>query len=404
MYLLSFLFTGEAFCKTQWLIVNNTTAADRIKEVISVNRSVFNENDHLIFPQVKIKNTICITQLVDTNKDGLWDEILIEITLAAHSKDTLQINWVRKAQLPAWKKYTHVRLSLRSDHQVPAPAINTAIRLRGFVQDIAKPFYQMEGPGIENDKVAFRAFFDSRNGKDIFGKLVDTMVLDKVGVGTTWHQLQPWGMDILKVGNSLGAGALAVQDNKKIYRLADADTSTFESEYEGPLQAAFRLSFTNWDVGTGKEKGNETVSISKGTFFYKNDIVVPLHQLQKLIVGFANFGINNIVYKKHNSLFSSISTYGKQAEGTETNLGLAILFSAGDYVESRTADTTSSIPNTSYVVLKPSGNNRKTIYFFACWEKTDRRFQTQQGFQHYLQTTAALLANPIQIKIITKKQ
>ena len=39
------------------------------------------------------------------------------------------------------------------------------------------------------------------------------MVLDEVGTDTAknYHQLSDWGMDILKVGTSLGAGALALQ-------------------------------------------------------------------------------------------------------------------------------------------------------------------------------------------------
>lgn len=48
----------------------------------------------------------------------------------------------------------------------------------------------MEVPGIENDKVAFRAFFDYRNSKDIYGKIVDTPTLERVGVGSGWHELQ----------------------------------------------------------------------------------------------------------------------------------------------------------------------------------------------------------------------
>jgi len=63
-------------------------------------------------------------------------------------------------------------------------------RQRGFVQNIANPVYQMEGPGIENNKVAFRSFFDKRNGKDIYGKLITTPILDQVGLTESWHILQ----------------------------------------------------------------------------------------------------------------------------------------------------------------------------------------------------------------------
>jgi hypothetical protein len=167
------------------------------------------------------------------------------------------------------------------------------------------------------------------------------------------------------------------------------------------LQAAFKLDFKNWDVADGKKNGIETISISKGNFFYRNDIVLALSNIQQLISGIANFGIDNVVYRNHNAAFSSISTYGKQADGTTTNLGLAIMFPADEYAANKTTDTTSTIPNTSYVVLKPSA--KKTIYFFACWEQTDNRFAAQSGFENYLQETADKFINPIQIKIINKK-
>jgi hypothetical protein len=296
---------------------------------------------------------------------------------------------------------TNVQLSLRSDNSSPSAEINEATRFRGFTQNIAKPYYQMEGPGIENDKVAFRAFFDYRNGKDVYGKIVDTTVLEKVGVGASWHQMQYWGKDILKVGNSLGAGALAVMEDNRIYPLADADTSTFQVLYEGPLQAAFKLDFKNWDVVHSKKNGSETISITKGNFFYRNDISVALTNTQYLLSGIANFGIAQVVYRKHNAYLSSVSTYGKQADGTSTNLGLAIMFRTDEYAENKTSDTTTAIPNTSYVALKPT--EKKPICFFACWQQTDPRFATQTGFENYLQETADKLANPIQIKMINKK-
>ncbi len=380
------------------VIIHNPLAVTRNNETITLQRAALKNIPDNLFPLVKCKNKTAITQAVDEDSNGVWDELLIEVSLAPGATDTLIITWVNKTDKPAFNPSAGVYLSLRSENGLPSPLITQAIRYRGFTQNIAKPFYQMEGPGIENDKVAFRSFFDYRNGKDIYGKIVDTPVLSKVGVGATWHELQPWGMDILKVGNSLGAGALAVLDKQQIFRLGDADTTTFSALYEGALQAAFALTFKNWDVAGSKENGSERLSITKGNYYYKNTIQVPLKSGQQLIAGIANFMEEKAVYQKHNAKFSSISTYGKQAEGTLTNLGLAILFPANDYIENKTAAVSSVIPNTSYVALR--GSNIKTIYFFACWEKTDSRFKDQQGFSSYLNTMAQLLANPIQIKIL----
>ena len=386
----------------QWLVITNTTAMERTGEVIAIKRVLLGKENSLI-PQIKKGTIILTSQLIDKDNNGDWDELLVEINLAPYTKDTLQIEWVNAKDAVAFPVYTGVRLSLRSDTETPSPQIKKEVRLRGFTQNIAKPYYQMEGPGIENNKVAFRTFFDARNGKDIFGKIVDTPVLYRVGVGRSWHDLQPWGMDIFHTGNSLGAGGLAVEEQDKIYRLGDADTATFTSMYEGPLSAAFCLNFKGWDVGTGKGDGSETIAIIKGTFYYKNEIALDLNKLQQLVAGIANFGTDKVVYKKQASTFSSLSIYGAQAEGTNTKLGVAILFPTADYVTHNTTDSASSIPNTSYISLRPSANGKTTIYFFACWEKTDSRFSTEQGFEEYLDVSAEALAHPIQVRVINQK-
>lgn len=393
-------FTKSGMAQT--IIITNPASFTRTNEIIKIKRNTVGTiNKHLV-PEVKNHSHILISQLADENNDGVWDVLLVETSLDPHAKDTLTIGWVKEGQQTKFEKRTNVLLSLRSDTNIPSSEMNTATRYRGFIQDIARPFYQMEGPGIENDKVAFRTFFDYRNSKDIYGKITDKPILERVGVGASWHQLQPWGMDIFHTGNSLGAGGLAVEENEKIIRLGDADTSTYQALYEGALQASFALAFNNWDAGTGKKNGSETISMTKGDFYYTDDIRLDLNKDQQLIAGIANFGIDKVIHKICNSSFSYISTYGRKAEGTNTNLGVAILFSTGDYIDNRTTDTASAIPNTSYVKLKPSARGKMTIYFFACWEKTDKRFATQNGFDTYLQQVADELSNPISITRLHK--
>ena len=384
------------------IIITNKAGFTRSGEVIRIPGNALGKQAAGYVPQVMKNGQPLITQTIDTSGDGSWDVLLTAVTLAPYGSDTLQVYWVKNVARKKPAAVTNVWMSLRTDNGTPSPEMNTDKRSRGFTQNIAKPYYQMEGPGIENDKVAFRAFFDARNGKDIYGKIVDTPVLKYVGAGASWHQMQWWGKDILKVGGSLGAGALAVKYNNQLYRLADADTATFNALYEGPLQAAFAIHFTNWDVAGSKQDGSETIAVSRGDFYYTNEIALALHTSHNLVAGMAHFITDEAVYKQHNASFASLSTYGKQADGTNTNLGLAMMFPANDYVQTATTDSAAAIPNTVYVALHPSANNRKTIYFFACWQQTDSRFATQKGFENYLAVTADKLASPINIVIEPK--
>ncbi len=76
---------------------------------------------------------------------------------------------------------------------------------------------QFEGPGWESDKIGYRIYLDWRNAIDIFGKKTDAMVLHNVGLDgfDSYHEMQDWGVDILKVGSALGIGTLAFWDGEK---------------------------------------------------------------------------------------------------------------------------------------------------------------------------------------------
>jgi len=384
----------------QLIILENRQSFDRQDEIISIKKDKLKRPTQHLFPLIKDGSQTLNSQLSDSDADGTWDRLLISVSLKAHQKDTLWISWVPKNQLPVFKKATNIRFSYKSKTGKPTPEIKKLMRLRGFTQDISNPVFQLEGPGIENDKVAFRVFFDKRNSKDIYGKLTSKMVLDKVGLTGSWHKLQNWGMDILHTGESIGAGGLAVKEGGIVYPLADADSSFYTMVEEGPLRASLNLRFVNWDTGTLKTNGSETISMKKGDFFYQDEVRVPLTDKQELVCGMPNFHADSLVFIRHNKKFSSISTYSKQAEGTSTSLGLAIMFPTKEYEGKYSSKAGSLIDHSYYVAMSPTKNAIQKLYFFACWELTDKRFTTRHGFHQYLQETADRLANPIKVTII----
>ena len=84
---------------------------------------------------------------------------------------------------------------------------------------------QFEGPGWESDKIGYRLYLDWRNAIDIFGKKTDKMVLQNVGLDgfDSYHEMQDWGVDVLKVGDALGIGTLAFWNGEKAVRVEKTD-------------------------------------------------------------------------------------------------------------------------------------------------------------------------------------
>lgn len=328
-----------------------------------------------------------------------WTAVLLSVDLPAKSKRTYKVKWVTPVEIHEEPVRADVRLSLRSETGSPTANIPHETRQRGFVQNISKPKYQMEGPGIENDQFAMRVFFDQRNGKDLYGKLGEEPVLERVGLGGSWHKLQPWGMDILKTGDSISMEGLAVKQGSEVVRLADADVSMFDALYSGPLQAALQLKFQGWDVGTAKRDGAEIISMSVGDSLYQDAVTVPLSSGQELITGLPNFDKRILPrHTVHNGQISSISTYGPQAEGTGTALGLAIFFPTADFVQTQSTDADPVLPHSHLVTLHPHGGT-EVFTVAVCWEKRDPQFATEAGFQSYLQRVADHLAHPIRVRV-----
>lgn len=74
--------------------------------------------------------------------------------------------------------------------------------------EIGDGMFPYEGIGWENGLVGYRLYLDGRLVSDIFGKQGAEPVLAQIGELGSYHDLAPWGMDVLKVGPSLGIGGL----------------------------------------------------------------------------------------------------------------------------------------------------------------------------------------------------
>ncbi|MEO0581608.1 MAG: DUF4861 family protein [Bacteroidota bacterium] len=146
-------------------------------------------------------------QYDDTDGDGKADELFF--LLDFNTQESQTITFKPESGREVFEMRTHLQLGEKTANGIISK--KSAPRLNTYNNKETQAKYQFEGIGWENDKVAFRNYLDLRNGMDIFGKTTSNMILDSVGRkgDASYHELQEWGMDILKVGSSLGAGSLA---------------------------------------------------------------------------------------------------------------------------------------------------------------------------------------------------
>lgn len=402
------------------ILLVNTLSVARIDEAVVISHTQLEKLLRIKIPGNKIpvftsgKETIIPSQADDLNQDKKWDEVILLYSFQPNEKVQVQVNFVDSIGTgePACRPgrlvcRAHAQLAKLNEQkefvslnkeEMPASNMPTDFSVTNL------PLYQAEGPRWENDKIGFRLYFDIRNGKDIFGKTTARMVMDSVGLpGNNYHEKGWWGMDILKVGNSLGAGALAlrVKDKKEketLVRLGpNVNSTTYELVADGPLRAIFLIHYKGWQIATGgKIDLTEEISITAGQYAYQSK--VTLSQNATLVAGIVNLHSQKPTHK-NTGKFSVIATHDRQSENNDY-LGLAIMVNNQSFSGFGETQKTGieEIQNTYYVAMKAKAGLPVSYLFYGCWQATDERFKDETFFLKFLHQEAVKLSNPVIIR------
>ena len=307
------------------------------------------------------------------SKNNAFSIIIIGLLLFCGCKNNPQ----PKAIKASAKKQTNIRFATKADDYQEK---KHAQRLTTDKTEITSKHFQMEGPAWENENVAFRNYFDARNGMDIYGKRTTDMVLDSVGIDEDYHALQDWGMDILKVGNSLGAGAIGMVLKDSIYRLGRGAKGSFRILEEEANSSKLEFLFEDWVIQDRKYTVTHTISINSGTHFYEGNISVEgLQGDESFVTGIVDHGVSTYEIKTGNHTI--FSTHGKQ-EVEGLILGMAIAVADDSFNKTDSASNYSGeVDKTHLVHLKGKNMSYK---FFAGWELQNAKFKSQEQFEQMI--------------------
>jgi hypothetical protein len=341
-------------------------------------------------------------QLDDVDQDGAWDELFALVDLEPRDQITLLLTLVRPDQYPAFEVRTNLRLGA---NQPGYPELLNADRLEGITyynHGRTGEVYQMEGPSWENDKVGFRNYLDQRNGMDIFGKLTGRMVLDSVGIAgrQSYHEPDVWGMDILKVNSSLGAGSIGYLHNDSIYRVGDTGSGTYSVVFEGPLRSRFNLTFDPWIVEGDPVKVVQQVEIIAGRHCYQSMVTITgAGNNFDLVPGIVNIKSDTLYMLDLDQQFTGLLTHDLQAEDT-TLLAMALMVPKGDlksYGETRNSGE--GVTETYYAVLDSPEGQPVPYRFYALWEKEDPRWASLVEVTDFLKVEAERWTQSVMIEV-----
>ncbi len=408
-FVIALLFiTGCDQSEEKSITVTNTLSIDRPSELVVISRSIIEK-----LPQNKLARGIPVlytnemkilpSQLEDLDGDGQWDNLIFTADFKSNQAKDYFVFLEHAKKVTLFPKVTAVHFGV-GDKKEEAISVDNYERTGDPRTLENAPFFQMEGPAWENDKIGFRIYFDPRNGIDIFGKTTNELVLSAVGIGekSDYHSLDSWGMDVLKVGNSLGAGSIALLRNDSLFRVKGHKKARYQLIEEGPIKATFNLSYEDELKNDNVIQINHKISIYKGQWYYKSEVSArEVESGTALVTGIVNLKQNQ-QWVQQNDQYFSMSSYGKQSENND-KLGMSVLLKNDDYIHhASTSGVPGDVDNSYFVSMKIRSNLPTTYYFMAGWELADPKFNNQQDFQSAVSELADRLATPLEI--MTKRQ
>ena len=196
----------------------------------------------------------------------------------------------------------------------------------------------------------------------------------------SYHHNADWGVDVLKVGKSLGMGGFGFWNGKSVDLVSLVDTRDAVITNNGDIFSSFKINYNGWQVNNQKLDVHAHFAMAAGSRL----VQVELNASQEL----PNFAIGMV---KHSgtTLFEGpqetsgyawtyVASWGKQSlSGPDDHLGMAVIFRRGDRIEQLQDET-------SYVSVMNDNGGHLEYYFLAAWEHELDGIKTQADFKAYL--------------------
>jgi len=389
-----FVFSSSCESKQPTKTITNNHSVAISDVVIVVDRSEVANLIGSIPASTVIKVTemngiVLPSQCDDLDGDGVWDELAFLINLKANESNKVSFSSSKVEDMPIFNKRTNIRFGRKFE---PYEEVTTDLRLKSNDSPSITEIYQMEGPAWENDKVAFRNYYDARNGIDIFGKQSTQMVLDSVGIRNhNYHKLDWWGMDILKVANSLGAGSIALSIGDSSYRIGPGSEGTYRFITEGPVRAMFDLGFNDMHIGERNYNIKHRISIYAGDGFYRSQVWIDgCKGDEQLVTGIVNKH-ELLLFTSEQDNYKLFATIGNQAFEGET-LGLGIMIADSELVNQKVSPMEGDgITETYLMYLKLNKSVPATFYFYSGWQRQNEQLTDSSAFIDELKASALKL-------------
>jgi len=255
-------------------------------------------------------------------------------------------------------------------------------------------YLKYEGPGWENDKMGYRLYLDWRNAIDVFAKSTSEIVLPEVGQDgyDSYHKLSDWGGDALKVGKSLGLGALGRLKDGNVLHFQHVDSTAWTLRENTALTAAFDVSYGNWrtaEIATDGVDLTTSYRINSGDASTRISVEVS-HPIDSLVTGLvAHEEMEKLIFE--DGRWGVLATWGEQSVLSENDvLGLALFYQR---------DQVTAISKGAFdhvVAFKPTTSVAYEIMAF--WPSAEEVLNPRKAFEAKLRDKLRALNHKLEVR------
>jgi hypothetical protein len=363
------------------LNVKNTLTIERSFETVELSAEFLQVQDLSSIGIREFKSgKLQVTQLVDNNSDGTYDELLFQPILGASSEKDYEIIQINKEEQPSTEVICYAR----------------------FVPERTDDY------AWENDKVAFRTFGPIAqkmtednikggtltSGIDAWLKKVDYPIINKwykedlSGKGS-YHKDTGEGLDNFHVGASRGVGGIAAKVNNNYY--FSKNFTEWKTITTGPIRTSFVLKYANWEAGGNIVEESKMISLDLGNNLSKFSI--NLHGISTISAGLTLHEKDGVVTGNKEKGWVS---YWQPHEDSE--LGSGIVASTNTFLGYEKYDTDEKDLSNAYAALKLIDN--KVVYYAGFGWKESGVFKNQQDWENYLSLFSDKINNPLILKLV----
>ncbi|WP_434036468.1 DUF4861 family protein [Formosa sp. 4Alg 33] len=237
-------------------------------------------------------------------------------------------------------------------------------------------YLRYEGPGWESNKVGYRLYLDWRNAIDIFGKVSDTLELSHIGQDgfDSYHELNDWGMDILKAGKSMGIGSIGRYVNNEVLHFNTVEETSVA--VNNTVEAStVHIDYQGWETANKIIDLKSVLSIKPESRITKHTIQAS-KAIEGICTGIVDHNVGLIKSEDNTGTWAYIATYGEQTLVPD-QLGMALFYKVDNVAEVKTGE------DDHLVIFKPN-TEPISFYFLGAWEKEKNGITNKADFLTYI--------------------